>query len=199
VSEDENRAMKHSSTRDLYGYWNQRRGARAAPERVDIDPTAIPRLLADTFLLGSDVSGELVFRLAGTRVCALFCRELKGEEFLGLFARSSRDQADDLVGTVCDEPVATVAGVTAQLGDASTAELELLLLPLRHDGRTNSRILGVLAPVTAPYWLGAVPVVSLTLGMLRHIGPVVPRGPHPPPPPHGRPRHGFVVYDGGRS
>jgi hypothetical protein len=192
--------MKHSSTRDLYGYWNQRRGAYAAPERADIDPTAIPRVLADTFLLGTDASGELVFRLAGTRVCALFCRELKGEDFVDLFDRASRRQIQDLAGIVCDELEATVTGVTAQIGDGSAAELELLLLPLRHRGRTDTRILGVLTPVAAPYWLGAIPVTSLSLGMLRHLGPAgAPAATSPPPPlPAGRPRHGFLVYDGGR-
>src|SRR5687768_13653867 len=80
LSKDE--SVKHSSTRDLYGYWNMRRGTRAAPERADIDPTAIPRVLADTFLLGIDASGDYVYRLAGTRVCALFCRELRGEDFV---------------------------------------------------------------------------------------------------------------------
>lgn len=192
--------MKHSSTRDLYGYWNAQRGDRPAPERAEIDPTAIPRVLADTFLLGSDASGEPVFRLAGTRVCALFCRELRGTTFAELFGRDSRRQIQDLLGIVCDEPVATVAGVTAYLGDGMTGELELLLLPLCHHGRTDTRILGVLAPLGAPYWLGAIPVVTLSLGSLRHIGAIEERAPVAPPPGFrpGRMRHGFLVYDGGR-
>ena len=192
--------MKHSSTRDLYGYWNRRRGTRMAPERADIDPTAIPRVLADTFMLGLDNSGDLIFRLAGTRVCALFCRELKGETFSALFGRDSHGQVCDLLAAVCDEPVATVAGVTAYLGDGTSAELELLMLPLRHHGRTDTRILGVLAPVTPPYWLGAIPVASLSLGALRYIEPAdAPDTPSPLPYRTGRVRHGFVVYDGGRG
>ena len=191
--------MKHSSIRDLYGYWNQRRGARMAPERGDIDPTAIPRVLADTFLLGDDASGEFMFRLAGTRVCALFCRELKGEDFVALFGRAAGEQVEHLLSIVCDETVATVAGVAAHLGDGTSADLEMLLLPLRHRGRTDSRVLGVLAPVTPPYWLGAVPVASLALGTLRHIEPFDPPTASPPPFQAGRVRNGLVVYDGGRS
>jgi hypothetical protein len=196
-------AMKHSSIRDLYGYWNQRRGMRAAPERADIDPTAIPRLLADTFLLGADDKGGLVFRLAGTRVCALFCRELKGENVAALFGDRSRSEIDDLLALVCDEQVATVAGLSAHLGDATSAQFELLLLPLRHHGRTDSRILGALVPVTPTYWIGAVPTTSLTLEAWRHITPrgmpaAIPTAGSPPPD-AGRMRRGFVVYDGGRS
>jgi hypothetical protein len=190
--------MKHSSTRDLYRYWNERRGERAAPERAEIDPTAIPRVLADTFLLGPDASGELKFRLAGTRVCALFCREIRGASFAGLFGRDNQPM-HDLLAVVCDEAVATVAGVTAHLHDATPGELELLLLPLLHQGRTDTRILGVLAPIGAPYWLGAIAVTTLSLGPLRHFGP--PGGAAPIAPPGYRPgrlRHGLIVYDGGR-
>jgi hypothetical protein len=196
LSRDE--SVKHSSTRDLYGYWNMRRGTRLAPERADIDPTAIPRVLADAFLLGFDSSGGYVFRLAGTRVCALFCRELRGEDFVMLFARSGHADIHDLLGLVCDEAAASVAGLTARLADGAETELELLLLPLSHHGRTDSRVLGALAPIGSPYWLGATPVTSLALGGARHIGPVGQAVAPATPLQNGRVRHGFLVYDGGR-
>lgn len=194
--------MKHTSTRDLYRYWNECRGRRLAPERADIDPTAIPRVLADTFLLGIGTNADLAFRLAGTRVCALFCRELKGELFVDLFGRRSHDSIHDLIGVVGDEAVPTVAGVTGHLGDGDSIDLELLLLPLRHRGRTDARLLGVLAPIPTPAWIGAMPIAALTLGTLRHIGsfddssrlPILPSA-----MPAGRLRHGLVVYDGGRT
>ena len=193
--------MKHSSSRDLYEYWDRQRGRRSAPERMDIDPTAVPRVLADTFLLGAGPAGDLVFRLAGTRVCALFCRELKGEAFVPLFGAHCRPDIQDLLAIVCDEATATVAGVTAQIDDGATAELELLLLPLRHHGRFDSRVLGVLAPINRPYWLGTMPVAALSLGVLRHIEPMA--APLPllssTTVPSGRIRHGFVIYDGGRQ
>jgi hypothetical protein len=167
---------------------------------MDIDPTAIPRVLADTFLLGEGPDGELVFRLAGTRVCALFCRELKGEKFVPLFGTLSRRDIQDLLAVVCDEGTATVAGVTARIEDGATAELELLLLPLRHQGRFDSRILGVLAPISRPYWLGTMPAAALSLGVLRHIEPIVVPLPllSSPTASGKRIRHGFIVYDGGR-
>lgn len=193
--------MKHASTRDLYDYWNDSRGTRLAPERAEIDPTDIRHVLADTFLLGSHPAGDLAVRLAGTRVCALFCRELKGEDFTGLFSHGSRGQIDDLIGIVRNELMATIAGVIAHTDDGSAAELELLLLPLRHHGRTDTRMIGVLAPVTPPYWLGSISVAALSLGSLRHTGLTdEPAGASPLPLPHraGRLLHGFVVYDGGR-
>jgi hypothetical protein len=194
--------MKHQSTRDLYGYWNERRGRQVAPERSDIDPSAIPRVLADTFLLGAEPGGEPIFRLAGTRVCALFCRELKGERFADLFGRRSSAEVRDLVNIVCDETVPTVAGVTAHLADGTSSDLELLMLPLRHRGRTDARLLGVLAPTTIPVWIGAVPIATMTLGTLRHFNSFGEMQRLPPLPSvmrNARVRHGLVVYEGGRT
>ena len=50
------------------------------------------------------------------------------------------------------------------------ADLELLLLPLAHDGPARVRALGVLAPTAPPYWLGEKPAAELALTTLRHLG-----------------------------
>ena len=71
--------MKHAASRELYAYWEERRGQRPAPERADIEPGAIRQALSDTFILELEAADGHSFRLAGTRVCALFGRELKGE------------------------------------------------------------------------------------------------------------------------
>jgi len=194
--------MKHPSTRALHAYWNQKRGNRAAPDRADIDPAAIRHALGDTFMLAADFVDELRFRLAGTRVCALFCREIKGEAFTELWSEDSRDRIEALLAIVQDETLGAVAGVTARTADGSEADLEILLLPLAHVGHARIRALGMLAPVVPPYWLGERPVVELTLGTLRHIGPETDRLGAPQfasTPVGGHRRHGFVVYSGGRE
>ena len=33
--------MKHAASRELYAYWEEQRGRRAAPERAEIEPGAI--------------------------------------------------------------------------------------------------------------------------------------------------------------
>jgi hypothetical protein len=82
--------MKHAASRELYAYWEERRGRRAAPERAEIEPGAIRGALSDAFILWLDAARGHPVRLAGTRVCALFDRELRGEPFLRLWAADSR-------------------------------------------------------------------------------------------------------------
>jgi len=195
--------MRHPSTKAVFDYWNKQRGTRAAPERADIDPIAIRHALGDTIMLAADFVDQLRFRLAGTRVCALFCREIKGEAFTGLWNETSRDLVQELLGIVVSEQVGAVAGLRGHAADGDVVELELLLLPLAHSGHARIRAVGVLAPTRAPYWLGEKPVTELELTTLRHIGQEA--MPESAPefgrrtPKGGRLRHGFVVYNGGRE
>lgn len=195
--------MKHASTRRLFDYWNGRRGNRPAPERSEIDPADIRHALGDTFMLAADFVDELRFRLAGTRVCALFCREIKGETFAALWSEASRKSIEDLMTIVTNETVGAVAGLSGRTADGAEIDLEMLVLPLAHVGHARIRALGVLVPIVPPYWLGEKPVVELELGPLRHIGSELESGAPrivPAPAPDGsRLRHGFVVHSGGRT
>ena len=77
--------MKLDGSIALFQYWNRLRAGRAAPKRTEIEPADIKTLLADTFILEKDARGEAVFRLAGTRLCASYGRELKGFAFASLW------------------------------------------------------------------------------------------------------------------
>ncbi len=194
--------MKTAPARKLFAYWNERRGSRLAPERGDIEPGAIRGILGDSFIITYDMMADHPFRLAGTRVCALFGHELKGEAFAQLWDVASRKLVRELTAVVADEAVAVVAGVSAHTAEGSRADLELLLLPLYHRGKTHVRLLGVLAPLAVPYWLGAERVVALSLGATRHLGPAVETIAAPrlvKGDASSRVRHGLTVYDGGRE
>lgn len=195
-------AMKHTSTREVFEYWDKRRGNRIAPERGDIEPGPIRRALGDTFILARDARGNHHFRLAGTRMCALFCREMKGATFNELWAPEEQRAMREQIAAVSDESAGLVAGVSGRNKDGARIDLEMLLLPLIHPDRSQSRLLGVLVPMIAPYWLGTSPVENLNCGTVRHLGPATITVGSPrlvPVSGNGRLRHGLVVYDGGRS
>jgi hypothetical protein len=189
--------MKHASSRELHAYWEQKRGIRPAPERADIEPGAIRGVLSDAFIIALDRGAGYPFRLAGTRVCALFNREIKGESFLSLWALASRPLISNLLTILADECIGTVAAVTTRGTDGEPLDLELLLLPLDVSRPLFARAIGVLAPLRVPHWLGSAPVGGLTLGGRRHIGaalerPFLPRFMQP------RTRRGLTIYEGGR-
>jgi hypothetical protein len=193
--------MKHASIRELFDYWNLRRGTRPAPERGEIEPGAIRGVLADTFMLSFDPRTGHPFRIAGTRVCAAFGRELKGAAFTDIWAAASRDPIRELLTTVATETVGVVAGASGRSHEDAALEFEFLLLPLAHRSTASARMLGALVPKQVPYWLGSQTLGRLTLGSMRYLGPQT--GPYSVPrrtpamPSNARVRHGLVVYDGG--
>jgi hypothetical protein len=162
--------MKREASVNLFQYWNRLRDKRPAPKRTEIEPADIKTLLGDTFILERDARGEAVFRLAGTRLCAIYGRELKS------FAFSSMWQAKDgrlfarLVHRVFEDKsvlVVTYDGITHSRRSVS---MELLLLPL-DGGSENRRALGIVSSETKPYWLGADPVTEASVETVRFIDP----------------------------
>jgi hypothetical protein len=194
--------MKQASSRELFGYWAQRRGTRAAPERGEIEPSAIRRALGDVFILEFERHGGHPFRLAGTRLCALFGRELKNEQFLNLWEAPSRLGVTDLLDVVAGEASGVVASVRGQTAEGWAQDLELILLPLAHRGDTHARMIGALAPLAAPFWLGSAKLGALTLGNIRHLdaAAATPAAARLVAGAQGVDRRGaFTVYEGGRG
>ena len=157
--------MKQASSRELFGYWIARRGTRPAPERGEIEPSAIRKALGDVFILEFDRLAGHPFRLAGTRVCALFGRELKNEPLHRPVGRAAAALAlADLVDTIADEATGVVASANGRTAEGWAQDVELVLLPLAHRGDTHARMIGALAPLSAPFWLGSARLGALTLG-----------------------------------
>jgi hypothetical protein len=194
--------MRHSASRALLAHWNERRGTRPLPERGDIEPAAIRAALGDIFILAADPGEDLRFRVAGTRVCALFGRELKGEGFIALWDAGHQAAIQRLLATVGEEEIGVVAGARALTPEGFSCDLELLVLPLRHRGLSGRRMLGALAPLTVPTWLGASRLEPPALASLRYlIETIEPTMASSPAASFRReqPRQNFVVYEGGRS
>jgi hypothetical protein len=199
-------SMKAAATRELFAYWNRLRGARAAPERADVDPAAIRRALGDTFILEADVETGYPFRLSGSRICDVTGHEMKGYSFLSMWRGPDRTTLLDSLSTVSDDAAVAVIGAQGATELGRKVDLEIGLLPLRHRGRTHARVLGSLAAVETPYWLGACPVTRFELTSLRMIWPSGRRRPLEPAAETprspladvGRRMGRFLVFDGGR-
>ena len=163
--------MKQAATQELFSYWNHVRGARREPERAELNPGAIRGILADTFILEVDQPLTFPMRIAGTRLGALFARELKARPFLDLWDADATKPILELLMTVLDERTPALAGVRSTPEGRPALDLELLLLPLRHFGKTHARMMGCLAPCYIPSWLGLIgspPLSLLSMRIVRH-------------------------------
>ncbi len=184
--------MKHPSNQAFYAYWDDRRGGAAAPDRSDIEPGAVRELLGDIFVLSSDPAAGCPFRVAGTRLCALLDRDLKGESFTALFGAASRPAIEDILGIVSGETLAVVAGVSAPTWHGARVHLELLLLPFQPRAHAPLSLTGALAPLDGD---GAPVASDLALTSWRTMGE---------PPRRFAPRalrkwqvvRGLMVYEG---
>jgi hypothetical protein len=163
--------VKLAATIELYAYWNRLRGARSAPERNDVDPGAIRGVLADTFMLDFDARRGFPFRIAGSRANALFLKELRGFSFLDLWRNADRAELDSILHCVADEAQAFLIGAEARLPNRDAADVEIVLMPLRHHGLTRARVLGGLAVHAAPAWMGLSGVGPIALTSLRALDP----------------------------
>jgi hypothetical protein len=161
--------MKHPFSRALYAYWNERRGMRIMPDRADIEPGALRLMLSDSFVLASDATHGHRFRLAGTKLCALFGRELRGQAFSAIFDAESAAEVDEVLAVVAGEAVGIAAGAAAEASCDLRCSAEILLLPLAHQGRMGVRMLGLLVPLERPSWIGTWPVRPLRLVVIRYI------------------------------
>jgi hypothetical protein len=163
--------MQKQSTKTLYEYWNTLRGSRSAPDRRDIDPTKIRTALANTFILELTDSREFDFRLAGSHICATYARELKGRSFTRLWHPRDRDAMDTLIRAVTEDHAVALITFQGQTSVNSRVSVETILLPVRHNGSTQSRILGAMTAIDEPFWLGSQPVVEQRITGLRLIWP----------------------------
>ena len=163
--------MQKQSTKTLYDYWNTLRGSRSAPDRRDLDPTKIRAALANTFILELNDSQEFDFRLAGSHICSAYARELKGRSFTKLWHPRDRDAMATLVRAVTEDHAVALISFTGMTAIHTRVSVETILLPVRHNGSTQTRLLGAMTAIDEPYWFGVQPVVEQRITGLRLIWP----------------------------
>jgi hypothetical protein len=164
--------MKHGASRELFEYWNRLRGSERAPQRSAVEPSDLRRVLADTFILEVGGREQYAVRLAGTRVWSIYCRELKGTNFIDLFAGEDRSAMATLGAAVAEDGAAAVVTVTCSTARGNRSLAELIMLPLRHGSAAAfDRIIGSIAVLERPHWLGAEAVIGQTVTSLRLIWP----------------------------
>jgi len=128
--------------RSLYKYWNALRGERPMPERADIDPGKIPKLLPHILMYTVVPGGGYTVRLVGEEVVRFAGRNATGDPA----GSALPPRAGELLNKILDE-VATDrtpkfrAGKAHWQPDKSHRDFEACFLPLSADGSAVDIIL----------------------------------------------------------
>ena len=163
--------MKNDVTHTLYEYWNNLRGRRPAPMRNEIEPSDIRKILGDTFILEAVDPLTYNFRLAGTRMCSAYCRELKGRNFLAPWNDKDREALATLMAAITEDAAAAVVGMDGVTERGQSLAVEMLLLPLAQSSTNYGRILGSFVAMDNPYWIGIHPIRHQQISSMRLIWP----------------------------
>jgi hypothetical protein len=180
--------MKHKNSHLLVGYWGRLLKGREVPDQTDVDPRALKRMLAYTFILDMATIARPTYRLAGTGLCERFGMELKGTNFLahwetqsGVALASLLKQALRMKKPVCLSSIAATAA-------NGMVELETTLVPVSFNGTEATRFLGLVQVLGDPS-----PLFGHTIAFERLVGSQIIREdeplttfdtlPPPPPPP----------------
>jgi hypothetical protein len=162
--------MRNAGTIELFRYWNRIRDGKPAPKRTQIEPIDIRTYLADTFILEQGMRREVTFRLAGTRVCAIYGRELKDYSFFGLYSLGDMGLAKRLINACFLDKTVSVISFDGITRTKKVASFEAIFMPLAGSGESE-RIFGAFFSDTKPYWLGSEPVVESRITSVRIIDP----------------------------
>ncbi len=152
--------VRHNKTKQLLDYWldlfSQCNGPVGGnqpinwPDRTSVQPAQCRSLLGDMFILET-LGTSTRYRLAGTKLCSLYGRELKQEKFSEIFDLRDRRSAENWVSRLSiDEQVVLICSI-AETKAQELVNLETLLLPLSNSGGEGRRVLGI----TVPHGTGA--------------------------------------------
>jgi hypothetical protein len=165
--------MRHDGTSELFAYWNRLRGTRAAPERREIAPASIGKYLADTFIVQAIGPGEPRFRLAGTRICSVYGRELRGASFASLWQIKDRSNIVRLIKNSMTNKSVVQLTYEGKSSRGRRALFELILLPLASEANER-HLMGMIISLGRPFWLESDPIVENRLQSISIIDPRYP-------------------------
>ena len=172
--------MRQKKTKQMLDYWmdlfeqagnsKNATGPHTWPERSDVQPAQCGSLLGDMFILET-VGADVNYRLAGTRLCSLYGRELKREAFREAYTGADQRSVDSWASRLSlDDYVVLICSV-GETASNVRLNMETLLMPLSHNGRRGSRTLGITVPCENPAWIGADPIVTQSIRSVRVLQP----------------------------
>lgn len=169
--------IKTPANRDFYDYWNDLRlnaaAGRPAPEQRLMDPALIGDALADVFIIDAPSDGLYEMRLAGTRLCGLWGRELRGVNALSLWRGRDEEGARMMLHCVIEDAAVAVVSHRMTTASGRVIEAEMVAMPLDRlvNGKRIRRVIGAFTPWETPFWLGSDPIIEQSIVSVRMVWP----------------------------
>jgi hypothetical protein len=111
-------------------YWDEQRGNRVAPGRIEISPAALTRHLSRISILERPRAGTVRMRLAGATLSTRAGMELRGMPFRSLFELDDRNRAMDAAETAIATPVVSILALSRIERNGPVPEALMAILPL---------------------------------------------------------------------
>ena len=135
----------HPVLSEVSAYWEALRSDNKVPYRADIDPRGIQRALKHAFILERIAPGMARIRVAGQTLSDLMGMEMQGMPVSALISPDTREAFRRTLEDVFSGPATANLRFRAEGSFGKPAlDAQMLLLPLRGDDGTVTRVLGVL-------------------------------------------------------
>jgi hypothetical protein len=194
----------HPGSRQLFRQWEMLRAERACPTREDFEFAPLKLILPDIVVIDRDfLRNSFKFRLAGTRVCALFNQNLTAANVMNGWDSFESDVMSRHLLTVINQQQPTVVRMRLTTDRGQVIAAELITLPVQMRDSHRIQIIGGLFPFRAAQSLGHSGIVKRELVSARviwteHHEPLQRVEPEQSAPPVRQARRDFTLIDGGK-
>jgi hypothetical protein len=130
--------------RKILAYWQAVTPEAGAPSQAAISPRALKPFLPDMFLVERLDKAVYAFRMAGTRLCARYGRELRDHDFVRLWPASQHSYVITALARCLQGVQPVVLSGSAATLDGAPVNYDILLMPLADPNGRVVRILGAM-------------------------------------------------------
>lgn len=139
-------SMRQAAVTKILAYWDSLQGESPVPAAAAVDPRALKSHLPDLFMIERLDRAVFAFRLAGTRMCQRFGRELRDHDFVRLFPSGQQGEVLAQLNRALQGGESLVLNAEASTLDGKTVDAQIVLMPLADAEGRVVRLLGALLP-----------------------------------------------------
>jgi hypothetical protein len=160
----------HPGSRKLFIHWESARAERAYPTREDFGLTSVRELMSDMVIIEKDyLRGTFKFRLAGSRVCTLFGRNMTNGNVLEGWDTFEADVISKHLDLSLRELQPILVRMRFVTDTRQQVAAELIALPIQVRDSNRVQLIGGLFPFREAHSLGHQSILRRELVSARAI------------------------------